>query len=198
MTGNAWIITGIIAAAIAAFAIPYGFHLKSEQQSQPSVQIAGDYVAGPKVADGGDYIAGDKTINIGPSKEEMEEIVRRVIKESTPKLSKTFGDAYTVFGISESGIVIPKGKVPSGLDVNWKTGRVIKVTDKMVEVMLPDIVANTKHIRNFRFSGNTVSLSKEAGTRMNLIKTKDFVVQVEVIGVDRRVVVVGLGLAPSD
>ncbi len=198
MTGNAWIIIGIIAAAIAAFTIPYGFHLKSKQQSQPSVQIAGDYVAGPKVSGGGDYVAGDKTINIGHSNEELEKIVRRVIKESTPILSKTFGDAYTVFGISESGIVVPKGKVPSGLDVNWKTGRVIKVTDKMVEAMLPDIIANTEHIRNFRFSGNTVSLPKKVGTRMNLIKTKDFTVQVEVIGVDRRVVVVGLGLAPSD
>ena len=67
MTGNAWIITGIIAAAIAAFAIPYGFHLKSKQQSQSGVQISGDYVAGPKISGGGDYVAGDKTINIGPS-----------------------------------------------------------------------------------------------------------------------------------
>lgn len=38
MIGNAWIIIGIIAAAIAAFAIPYGFHLKSNQQLQPQTK----------------------------------------------------------------------------------------------------------------------------------------------------------------
>lgn len=198
MAGNAWIITGIIAAAIAAFAIPYGFHLKSKQQSQSGVQISGDYVAGPKISGGGDYVAGDKTINIGPGSVELEDIVRRVLKESTPLLSKSFGDAYTVFGVSESGFVVPKGNVPSGLDVNWETGRVIKVTEKIVEARLPDIVANTEHIRDFRMSGSTISLPKKVGTRINLIKTKDFNIRVEVIGVDKRIVVVGIGLAPSD
>lgn len=198
MTGNAWIITGIIAAAIAAFAIPYGFHLKSKQQSQASVQIAGDYVAGQKVSVGGDYVAGNKTINTGQSIEELEAIIRRVIKESTPKLSKLFGDAYTVFGISKSGIVVPTGNVPSGLDVRWETGRVIKFTDKMFEASLPDIVANTKHIKNFTMVGTIVRLPKKIGAKMSLLKTKDFRIKVEVIGVDSNLVVVGLGFDPTE
>jgi len=198
MTANAYIVIGIVAAAIAAFALPYGFHLKSKQQSQASVQIAGDYVAGPKVTGGGDYVAGDKTINIGPSGEELEAVFRRVLKESSLTLSKSFSDEHTVFGISNSGLVIPKGDVPSGLDVRWDTGRVIKVTDKMFEAVLPEIVANTKQIRNFKFGGNTVNLLKMVGAQMVLFKSKDFSIKVEVIGVDKNLVVVGLGLAPID
>ena len=131
MTGNTWITIGIIAAAIGAFAIPYGFHLKSNERSHGGIQISGDYVSGPKVSGGGDYIAGDKTINIGPTAEELEAIVRRIINESSATLSKTFEDEYTVFGISDTGFVVPKGNVPSGLAVNWETGRVIQITDKI-------------------------------------------------------------------
>lgn len=198
MTGNTWIIIGVVAAAIATFALPYGFHLKSKGQPTASTQISGDYVAGPKVTGGGDYIAGDKTINIGPSGEELEAVFRRVLKESSLTLSKSFSDEHTVFGISNSGLVIPKGDVPSGLNVRWETGRVIKVTDKMFEAVLPEIVANTKQIRNFTFGGNTVSLPKKVGAQMVLFKSKDFSIKVEVIGVDKNLVVVGLGLAPID
>jgi len=197
MSGNLWIIIGIIAAAIAAFAIPYGFHQKSKEQSNAGVQIAGDYVTGPKVSGGGDYVAGNKTINIGPTTEELEAIVRRAINESSVTLSKTFGDQYTAFGISDSGFVVPKGNVPSGLKVRWETGRVIKVTDEMFEAVLPEIVANTTHIRNFTFGGNTVSLPNKVGAQMGLFKSKDFIIKVEVIGVDKHLVVVGLGLAPE-
>ena len=66
MSGNAWIIIGIISAAISVFSIPYGFHLKGKEQSQKEIQISGDLVAGDKVTTGGDYIAGDKITNIGP------------------------------------------------------------------------------------------------------------------------------------
>lgn len=33
MTGNTWIIIGVIAAGLAAFALPYGFYIKSEERS---------------------------------------------------------------------------------------------------------------------------------------------------------------------
>ena len=33
MTGNTWIIVGVVAAALAAFAIPYGFYKKSNERS---------------------------------------------------------------------------------------------------------------------------------------------------------------------
>ena len=39
MSGNAWIIIGVVCGAIALFAVPYGFHLKSSQQSQEKIEI---------------------------------------------------------------------------------------------------------------------------------------------------------------
>lgn len=42
MTGNTWIALGIISCGFAAFAIPYGFHLKANQQSQPGIATSVD------------------------------------------------------------------------------------------------------------------------------------------------------------
>ena len=112
-------------------------------------------------------------------------------------MTKTFGEQYTAFGISQSGFIVPKGNVPSGLKVSWETGRVIRVTDNTFEALLPEIVANTTHIRNFTFGGNTISLPKKVGAQMGLLKSKGFIIKVEVIGVDRDLIVVGLGLAPD-
>jgi hypothetical protein len=42
MTGNTWIALGVIALAFSAIAIPYGFHLKSNQQPQIKQETAGE------------------------------------------------------------------------------------------------------------------------------------------------------------
>lgn len=60
MTGNTWIIIGVISAALAAFSIPYGFYRKSKEHSETSPYVAGDYVKGDKVKAEGDYVKGDK------------------------------------------------------------------------------------------------------------------------------------------
>ncbi len=76
MSGDTWIAIGVVAAAITAFSIPYGFYKKSKEKPHesetPPVQIsqsgddskvvAGDYVEGDKVEVGGDYVKGDKVV----------------------------------------------------------------------------------------------------------------------------------------
>jgi len=42
MTGNAWIILGVFALGFSAVAIPYGFHLKSNQQTQIKQETTGE------------------------------------------------------------------------------------------------------------------------------------------------------------
>lgn len=39
MSGETWILIGVICGAIALFAVPYGFHLKSIEQSQKKIEI---------------------------------------------------------------------------------------------------------------------------------------------------------------
>jgi hypothetical protein len=62
MNGNTWIIIGVIAGALATFAIPYGFYRKSKDSSKTNLQISGDYVEGDKVKVEGDYINGEKKV----------------------------------------------------------------------------------------------------------------------------------------
>lgn len=197
MSGNTWIMIGMIAAAVAAFAIPYGFNKKSKEISTAAIQVNRDYVAGVKVSGGGDYIAGNKVTNIGPNREELEKIIKHAVRESASELSEKFGKNYTIFGISDIGFVVPKGSVSTGLTVNWETGRVLNITGQSVEARLPDIIANTEHIKNFRMKAATVTLQKKVGAHLNLIKTPDFSIGVEVIGIDRNIIVVGLGLAST-
>ena len=189
MTGNAWIIIGVLAAALAAFAIPYGFHRKSKERSITGVQVDGDYVAGQKVTNGGDYVAGDKITNIGPSYAEMEEIVRCIAKEFSDTLAKRYGDNYTVFGISASGLVVPKGLVPENIKVLWDTGKVHNISDDAVLIRLPDIIPYDGML----ISGNVTPLDRRVGAKSGqLISTGGVSPIVEIIGIQGDLVVVAL------
>ncbi len=186
MTGNIWILLGVIAGAFSLYAIPHGFDLKSNEKPQTNMQVAGDYVAG------------DKIINNGYTKEELKEIVKNAINESKPALSTTFGDEYAAFGISKSGILVPDGNVPPGLDINWKTGRVIKITDETIEVLLPDIIINTEHMKNSQFFGNKAIFPNKIGSTIALMNSPDFSIKAKLIGIDKNLIVVGLGFAPDN
>jgi hypothetical protein len=48
MSGNVWIVLGVIAIAFSSFAIPYGFYKRSEKQSEASPHTTGDYIVGQK------------------------------------------------------------------------------------------------------------------------------------------------------
>jgi len=48
MSGNAWIAFGVVAAAVAAFAIPYGFYRKSKEHSESRITVGRDYIRGDK------------------------------------------------------------------------------------------------------------------------------------------------------
>lgn len=60
MTGNIWIIVGLLAGAFSLFAIPYGFSLKSDDDKN-GTSIETNYKIENTV---GDIISGDKVTNI--------------------------------------------------------------------------------------------------------------------------------------
>lgn len=66
MTGDTWIIIGVLATALGAFALSYGFYRKSEERSEANVEMTGDHVEGDKIKAEGHYVAGD-FIQIGNS-----------------------------------------------------------------------------------------------------------------------------------
>jgi len=69
MAGYVWIVVGLIACAFGTFALGYGWHILSKDQSEPPSQIAGDYIIGDKtvvnqtVRVGGDFIQIGSPVN---------------------------------------------------------------------------------------------------------------------------------------
>ena len=60
MHANFWIISGLIATIWAAFALPYGFHLKSEKTpKEEAVHHGGDFVNGDRIAGNKFVVEGD-------------------------------------------------------------------------------------------------------------------------------------------
>jgi hypothetical protein len=159
--------------------------------------IIGDNVGRDKITPSGDYVAGDKIIKSGPSKEEIKIAMKEVLQEHEPNLRMKYGENYSVAAITRDGFVVPKGEVPSGINVKWETGRVLNVSSERVQIALPEITGKTVHIKEIHISGNTIDIPKKIGSKLTLIRTKDFVVEIKVIGIDQDLVVVGIGMAPS-
>ncbi len=133
----------------------------------------------------------------GPSEEKIEATMRKALQDHDSELRMKYGENYSAAAITPDGFVVPKGDVPSGINVKWETGRVVNMSSEGVQIVLPEIIVNTVHNKNGDISGNTINLPKKIGAKFNLIKAKDFSVVIEVIGIDRNIVIVGLGMAPN-
>jgi hypothetical protein len=137
------------------------------------------------------------SFHYGPSEEKIQAAVRKALQDNESNLRMKYGEKYSVAVITPDGFVVPKGEVPSGINVKWETGRVVHMSSERVQIVVPEIIAHTVHAPNVYISGNTVNLPKKIGAKVNLIKTIDFSVAIEVIGIDRDLVVVGLGMATN-
>ena len=133
----------------------------------------------------------------GPSEENIQAALKKALQNHESGLRMKYGENYSVAAITPKGFVVPKGEVPSGINVKWETGRVINVSSKRIEIAVPHITANTIHQKNCQIYGNIINLPKEIGAKVTLANMKDFVVAIEVIGIDQDVTIVGLGMAPN-
>ena len=207
MSGNTWIIMGAICAAIAAVAIPYGFHLKKNDDHGNNVtKVEGDYVARDKIdTGGGDYVAGDKITSMQQSDysehiekledkiDELTEIVKNIAHEKSPYLTKEYGDNFAVAGVTKKGFVVPASKMHPVLNFKWETGEVVSVTDENIKIRVPDFVDANQN----SFIGLHITLKKEIGSSMGLVKAPNFESRIEVIGMDDDLVVVGIGVSTN-
>jgi hypothetical protein len=146
----------------------------------------------------GDYVAGDKTVNIIISDPISEAKVKQIASEQNNGLTVKYPLGSAAFGITQKGLVVPKGLVPSGLEINWETGRVLLMSSERVQIKVPQIIVNTEHYRSGLIAGNIVELPKRIGAKSRLIRAKDYSVVIEIIGIDNDMVIASLGLAPTD
>lgn len=174
----------------------YNNEIRKTFRATPSKTISKNSItpATPQVnVSGGDYVAGNKTINIGSTEAELERIVRKVANELKPALTKEYQDSYTVFGIKRGGFVVPSGLVPEGVDISWETGSV-SYSDQVINLTIPDIVVNRQNVKDIRFLRTKVSLQKRISHRpIKLFAVGDVGIEIRVLGIDKELVIVGLG-----
>ena len=207
MSGNAWIIIGVICAAISPFAITYGFHVKkNDDRGNNITNVESDYVQRDKIdTGGGDYVAGDKITTIEQSGnseqidkledkvDKLAEIINTIARDKSPYLNGKYGENFVVAGVTNKGFVVPASQMNPALKFKWETGEVISVTDDEIEVRVPDFVG----ANNNAMVGASIRLKKEIGSGMTLEVTPQYVSRIEVIGLDNDLVVIGIGVSTN-
>lgn len=125
----------------------------------------------------------------------VEKIVRKVADEYKTELNARYPIAHTVFGVHQTGIVVPKGLMPENLEIEWSTGSVQHVANNMLLVTFPNMVLNGKSF----IDHNKTAVEKRIGARSgSVIRLGWFNPIVEVIGIQDDLVVVALGFPGSD
>ncbi len=122
MSGNSWIIIGVIATTIACFSLPYGFHLKAKEgkDAKRFAETSGDVIQGDKIAGskfniiGNVNVANDANIEIRDSNikivklkvgREFQDYQNSVnqLKDEFIKQSEMVSADFNARGMSSSG-----------------------------------------------------------------------------------------------
>ena len=138
-----------------------------------------------------DHVKGDKLVNIGPSDEDIKRIVEKTLQAQEERLKKKYPLGYFGFGIINNSLIVPKGLIPSDIEVDWSTGKILKETDTKIYLLLPSMI-----FKGIKFWDNRTSLKKQVGLaqktgyRVNNIRMIS-----EIIGIDKvnDVLIIGIG-----
>ena len=179
MSGNSWIIIGIIASAFAAFALPYGFHLKSQERKVNSttenlLNIHGDFVGGDKTVNVnvGDSIPG--SLN-NKSKFEIAKLkIKRVfenfesalenIADNFPKESDALAGQFNSRGTLHSGM-----HIKAQMDLSTSTKEKLEKTLKELERNIEDVLIENFDKTTLTSFGDTFGVEIE---RLNKAKSR--------------------------
>lgn len=156
--GNFWIIIGIIASAIAAFALPYGFHLKGHDKKTIStleLRVHGDFVNGNKTV-----IENQMNVNpvIGGSTESTTKIdvaklkINRAFEDfdkalegivsNFPKESEKIAAQFNSRGMLPSGIHI-KAQMDFSVGIKRKLDQEYEILKRAIEDILVEVLNKT-------------------------------------------------------
>ena len=145
---------------------------------------------------GGDYVAGNKTVNIVILDPALEAKVREKATEQNDELTIKYPHGSVVFGVTQKGFIVPEGLVPPNSEIKWDTARVLELTESHIKILLPHMIINTETNKGLKIMGVEVSLPKKVNAKWALIKLPGLRIQVEIIGIDDQLVIVGIGFIP--
>jgi predicted pyridoxine 5'-phosphate oxidase superfamily flavin-nucleotide-binding protein len=120
--------------------------------------------------------------------ETAEEKVTKIEESKKSELSKKYPVAYKVVGISEIEFIPSRSELPKDLQIDWNSGKIEKVTEDKIEILLPDITWQTN-----QFSSNRVILRKEVGFKVRPFSFCGWTQEIEVITVEKDIVVAVIG-----
>lgn len=144
----------------------------------------------------GEYVAGNKTVNIVIADPALEAKVKRIANEQNDELTIKYPLGSAVFGITQKGIIVPKGLVPPNSEIKWDTARILELTEKSINILVPSMIINTETNKGLQIIGQKVGLPKKVNSKRNLVKLPGLRIQVEIIGIDDQMVIVGIGFIP--
>ncbi|UCG54833.1 MAG: hypothetical protein JSV32_01035 [Dehalococcoidia bacterium] len=101
-----------------------------------------------------------------------------------------------VFGVTQQGLIVPKGLVPPDSEIKWYTARILELTENSIKIKVPRMIVNTETNKGLRIEGAEVELPKKVDAKRGLIKLPGLRIQVEIIGIDEQMVIVGIGFIP--
>lgn len=144
----------------------------------------------------GDYVAGNKTINIVISDPALEAKVTQKANEQKDERTMKYPRGSAVFGVTQKGFIVPKGFVPPNSEIKWDTARILELTEHSIKILLPHMIINTETNKGLNIKGVEVGLPKKVNAKWGLIKLPGLRIQVEIIGIDDQMVIVGIGFIP--
>ena len=149
----------------------------------------------PIITDG-DYVSGNKIVNIVISDPALEAKVQRIANEQNTELTMKYPLGSAVFGVTQKGFIVPKGLVPPNSEIKWDTARILELTENSINILVPSMIINTETNKGLKIIGVEVGLPKKINAKWSLIKLPGLRIQVEIIGIDEQMVIVGIGFIP--
>ena len=144
-----------------------------------------------------EYVAGNKTVNIIIQDPTLEDKVKRIVNEQKDELTMKYPGGSAIFGVTQKGIIVPKGLVPPDSEIKWDTARVLELTENYIRILVPHMIINTETNKGLRIIGQEVVLSKNVGAKWNMIGLPTLRIQVEVIGIYKHMIVAAIGFTPK-
>lgn len=144
----------------------------------------------------GDYVAGNKTVNIVISDPALEAKVMQKANEQNDELTMKYPRGSAVFGVTQKGFIVPKGLVPPNSEIKWDTARILELTEDSINILVPNMIINTETNKGLQIIGQKVELPKKVNAKRNLVKMPSLRIQVEILGIDDQMVIVGIGFIP--
>lgn len=118
----------------------------------------------------------------------LEKRVSTIENNNKSKLNEKYQD-YQVAGIKEKDIIVPDKKHSEEINIDWASAKIIEDTNDKIKILMPNITYKTN-----KFINTSVTINKRVGTKYIVYKLGNYVVEIEVLSVEKELTVIAIGV----